>query len=113
MSLGEEQRLKASRAKELADFARFVANGISTKELEAADRDLAAALAKVKTATPAEKEALQKTQKTWTIYRDADLALYEHAFGAKQGVDRVHATVFVGLESHRAKDCAFPSAGLE
>jgi uncharacterized protein YecT (DUF1311 family) len=111
MSLSEEQRLKAGRAKELADFPRFVATGISAKEIESAGRELGAALAKVKTATVAEREALEKTQRAWTIYRDAELALYQHVFGPKQGVDRVHATVLVGLESHRAKDCAFPSAG--
>jgi uncharacterized protein YecT (DUF1311 family) len=111
MLLGEEQGLKVGRARELADFPRFVANGVSAREVEAAERDLATALAKVKTTTPAERDALEKTQRAWTIYRDADLALYEHVFGPRQGVDRVHATVLVGLESHRAKDCAFPSAG--
>jgi Lysozyme inhibitor LprI len=111
MSLGEEQKQKAGRAKELADFRGFVAKGISAKEIEGAQRALGAALAKVSTATPAEREALQKTQKTWMAYRDADIALYEHVFGPKQGVDRVHATVLVVLESRRAKDCVLPSAG--
>ena len=111
LSLGEEQGLKTNRAKELADFTKFVATKVSAKETEVAERNLAAALAKVAVTTRAQREALQKTQSAWTLYRDADLALYEHVFGAKQGVDRVHATVLVGLEAHRAKDCVFPTAG--
>jgi uncharacterized protein YecT (DUF1311 family) len=65
----------------------------------------------VGTTTPAEKAALEKTQRTWEAYRDAEVALYEHVFAARQGADRVGAAVRVRLASRRAKECAPPSAG--
>jgi uncharacterized protein YecT (DUF1311 family) len=115
MSLGEEQRLKAAHAKDLAGFSSFVAKETSGKDVEAAQREAAAALAKAAagTTTPAEKQALTKTQQAWTAYRDAEVAFYEHAFGPKQGADRVRAAVLFRLESRRAKECAPPSAAAE
>jgi uncharacterized protein YecT (DUF1311 family) len=113
MSIGAEHALKAAHAKDLAEFPRFVAKEISDRDAESAQRHLASSLAKVGagTTTPAEKEAFEKTQRTWTAYRDAEIGLYEYVFGPKQGADRVHAALLFRLESRRAKECAPPSAG--
>jgi uncharacterized protein YecT (DUF1311 family) len=115
MSIGEEHALKVAHAKDLAEFPRFVAKETSDRDVESAQRAAASALAKAVagTTTPAEKEALQKTQRTWTAYRDAEVGLYEYVFGPKQGADRVHAALLLRLESRRAKECAPPSAGPE
>jgi hypothetical protein len=113
MALSVEAALKARRVTDLAEFSTFVAKGTSTKDVEAAQHASAAALARVGTATPAEKAALQKTQQAWEAYRDAEVALYSHAFGPKQGTDRVHAAVLVRLELRRAKECEPPSASGE
>jgi hypothetical protein len=115
MSIGEEHALKVAHAKDLAEFPRFVAKETSDRDVESAQRAAASALAKAVagTTTPAEKEALQKTQRTWTAYRDAEVGLYEYVFGPKQGANRVHAALLLRLESRRAKECAPPSAGPE
>jgi uncharacterized protein YecT (DUF1311 family) len=113
MALGEEQSLRQTRVEDLAAFPGFVARQTSSHDVEAARRDSAAAVSKVAagTATQAEKAAFEKTQRTWTAHRDADVALYAHVFGAKQGVDRVRSALVVRLESRRAKECPPPSAG--
>ncbi len=114
MSLGEEERLQASLALEdFADLPRFVAKETSARDVAAAQRGSAAALARVATGTAAEKDALAKTQRAWTVYRDAEVAFYVHAFGPKQGTDRVRAALLVRLETRRAKECAAPPAGPE
>lgn len=111
MSLSTQVALKAARAKDLEALPRFVAKDTTPNDVAAAERDAALALARVGTTTPAEKAALGKTQRTWEAYRDAEVALYAHAFGPKQGADRVAATLRVRLASRRAKECAPPSAG--
>jgi Lysozyme inhibitor LprI len=113
MALDTEAKLRASRTRDLAELPRFVARDTPGGAIEAARRAAAAALAHASAATPAEKDALQKTQRTWEAYRDAELALYEHVFGPKQGADRVHDALLVRLESRRARDCAAPSASSE
>ena len=109
MSLNEQSLLKAARAAEVAAFPKFVATDTSTAEVERAQRNSAAAMSKVTTETRAEKEKLQQTQRAWIAYRDADVALYQHVFGPKQGRDRVRSALLVRLESRRAKECAPPS----
>lgn len=111
--LDEERRLKAARVKDLGDLPRFLASETSSNRVETAQRESAAALAKVGagTTTAAEKDALQKTQQTWTAYRDAEVGLYEYMFGPKQGGDRVRDALLLRLESRRAKECAPPSLG--
>jgi len=111
MALSTETALEAARAKDLGELPRFVAAATSAKDVEAARRAETAALARVRTSTADEKRALQKTQQTWAEYRDAEVALYVHAFGPKQGADRVRAAVTVRLESRRAKECAPPTLG--
>ncbi len=111
MLLGTEARLKASRVKDLVELPRFVAKKTSSKEVEIARLSSAVALARVSTSTAAEKAALQKTEQTWTVYRDAEVALYEHVFGSTQGANRVRASLLVRLESRRAKECA-PQSSL-
>lgn len=59
--------------------------------------------------TKRERDALARTQSTWTKYRAAEIAFYEHSFGAAQGTARVRATVAVHLDEQRAKECAAPS----
>jgi uncharacterized protein YecT (DUF1311 family) len=113
MSLGEEQRLRAARAKDLAEFPRFVAKETSVQEVARAERESAAARARISTATAAEGEERDEAQRAWTVYRDAEVSLYQHVYGTKQGADRVRAALLVRLESRRAKECAPPSAGPE
>jgi uncharacterized protein YecT (DUF1311 family) len=113
MSLSARQALAASRATDLAAFPRFVAKATSPAQVEAARRASAAALRQVAASleTPAEKDALEKAQRAWATYRDAEIALYVSVFGPGQGADRVRAAVLARLESRRASECAPPSAG--
>ena len=68
------------------------------------------ALAAIPVGTAAEKTALDKTQTTWSAYRDAEVHFYVVALGPKQGADRVERAERVRLETRRAKECAPPSA---
>ena len=54
-------------------------------------------------------DKLRAMQRAWIAYRDADVALYQHVFGSKQGQDRLRSALLVRLESRRAKECAPPS----
>ncbi len=110
LSAATETKLTAVRVKDLEEFPRFVAKAPSANDVAAAQRASAAALARVSTNTAAERAALEKTQRTWETYRDADVALYEHVFGSKQGSDQVAAALRVRLALRRAKECAPPSA---
>ena len=113
MSLATETALTTAREEDLEAFPRFVASATSLEDVAAPRRVSAAALAMVSTATPAEKAALEKTQRTWESYENADVALYEYVFGPKQGPERVEAARRVALETRRAKECAPPSASGE
>jgi hypothetical protein len=106
MAVSAENKLKAARIQDLAAFPRYVAKETSPKEVEAATRRRAAALDRVHTGTAAEKAALLKTEQTWETFRDAEVALYAHAFGPSQGVERVEAAVRTRLELRRASDAA-------
>jgi hypothetical protein len=106
MALSEENKLKAARFQELAAFAHFVAKNTSRAEVEAAERRRAVALGRAHGGTAAEKAALLKTEQTWEAFRDAEVALYAHAFGPSQGVERVEAAVRARLEARRASDVA-------
>jgi hypothetical protein len=106
MAVSAENKLKAARIQDLAPFPRFVAKETSLKQVEAAERRRAAALDRVHAGTAAEKAALLKTEQTWGAFRDAEVALYAHAFGPSQGVERVEAAVRVRLEVRRASDAA-------
>jgi hypothetical protein len=106
MALSAENKLKAARVHDLAAFPRFVAKDTSPKEVEAAARRRAAALGRVHAGTAAEKAALLKTEEKWEAFRDAEVALYAHAFGPSQGAERVEATVRARLEAMRASDAA-------
>jgi hypothetical protein len=106
MAVSAENKLKAARIRDLAAFTRFVAKDTSPKDVEAAERRRAAALDRVHAGTAAEKAALLKTEQTWEAFRDAEVALYAHAFGPSQGVERVEAAVRARLEVQRASDAA-------
>lgn len=108
--LDEEQRVEAERSKELAEFSHFSARDMSDADVSAATHATATAISSVKPDKPAEAKALSATQTKWVVYRDAEVALYVHAFAA-QGADRVRKTILVELEKHRAAECAPPSLG--
>jgi len=111
MALTRERELHEARAKRLAMFSAFVAPETPAEAVARVRRSSAAALAAVIPDTPAEAEALKKTASTWAPYRDAEVTLYVHAFGAKQGADRVRRAMQVSLETQRSKECGPPSAG--
>jgi uncharacterized protein YecT (DUF1311 family) len=113
MALGVEERLNAVRARDLAEFPSFVAKKTSAAEADVARSAERVSLSRVRTATPQESSALSKAQQTWAAYRDADIALYDHVFGRRDGVDSVRAARSVVLESRRAQECAPPSASGE
>jgi hypothetical protein len=106
MALSAENKLKAARIRDLAAFPYFVAKDTSPKEVEAARRRRAAAVGRVHAGTAAEKAALLKTEQTWEAFRDAEVALYAHAFGPSQGLERVEVAVRARLEARRASDTA-------
>ncbi len=106
MALLAENKLKSARIRDLAAFSRFVAKDTSPKEVEAAERRRAAALDGVHAGAAAEKAALLKTEHTWEAFRDAEVALYAHAFGPSQGVERVETAVRARLETRRASDAS-------
>jgi hypothetical protein len=106
MALSAQNKLKATRIQDLAAFPHFVAKDTSPKEVEAAEQRRAAALGRVHPGTASEKAALLKTEQTWEAFRDAEVALYAHAFGPSQGVERVEAAVRARLEARRASDTA-------
>jgi hypothetical protein len=106
MALAAENKLKAVRVKDIAAFPRFVAKDTSPKEVEAAERQRAAALGRLHPETAAEQAALLKTEQTWEGFRDAEVALYAHVFGPSQGVERVEAAIRARLETRRASDLA-------
>jgi uncharacterized protein YecT (DUF1311 family) len=105
MSLAAQSKLEAERVTDLAAFRQFVAKDTTPQDVEAASRARAVAFHHLNPGTAAEKAALAKTQQTWEAYRDAELALYEHAFGPTQGMRRVEAALRVRLESRRAAQC--------
>jgi hypothetical protein len=107
-SSSEELALTTAHAQDLSEFRKFVAKDTSPKAVREAERDMAAALSHVSTATPEERVRLHKSQLAWTTYRDAAVALYEHAFGAQQGADRVRDALLAQLASRRAIECAPP-----
>ena len=106
MALSAENKLKAARIRDVAAFPRFIAKDTSPKEVGAAERRRAAALDGLHAGTAAEKVALLKTEQTWEAFRDAEVALYAHAFGPSQGAERVEAAVRARLEARRASDAA-------
>ena len=109
VALAQERELHAKRTHDLAKFTGFLAGDTSTEDLTRVQRQVAAALAAVSTGTSAEREFLGKTQEAWGKYRDAEVALYQHVFGAKQGTERVRAALLLYLETRRAKECGPPS----
>lgn len=106
MALFAENKLKSARIRDLAAFSHFVARDTSPAEVEAADQRRAAALGRAPAGTAAEKAALRKTEQTCEAFREAEVALYSHAFGPSQGVERVTASVRGRLEARRASDMA-------
>jgi hypothetical protein len=105
MSLAAQSKLEAERVSELAAFGQFVAKDTTPQDVEAASRARTVAFHRVNPGNAAEKAALARTEQTWEVYRDAELALYEHAFGPTQGTERVEAALRVRLESRRAAQC--------
>jgi hypothetical protein len=106
MALSAENTLKSARAQDIAAFPRFVAKDTSPTEVEAAERQRAAALGRAHANTDAEKAALLRTEQTWEAFRDAEVALYARAFGPSQGVERVEAAVRARLVARRVSDIA-------
>jgi uncharacterized protein YecT (DUF1311 family) len=47
---------------------------------------------------------IAEAQTAWTIYRDAEIALYVHAFAAKSTPDAVRCTILVRLNKERVVD---------
>jgi hypothetical protein len=110
MALAREQELYRTRAKELGELGRFVVAETEAADVASAETRTRVALAAIPVGTPAEKAALDKTQTTWSAYRDAEVRFYALALGPKQGADRVERAERVRLETRRAKECAPPSA---
>lgn len=103
--LARETELYEARARQLKAFPQFVAPATSVEDVRRGDERVAAALAKVTTATAAERVALEKTEETWEAYRDAEVALYAEAFEAKQGAEQVRRAMRASLDAQRAKEC--------
>ncbi len=106
MALAAQNKLKAKRIQDLVAFPRFVAKDTTAKDVEAAERARSAAIERVHPEKDAEKTALLKTQQTWEIYREAEVALYGHVFGPAQGAERVASAVRAKLEHRRASEVA-------
>lgn len=113
MGASRAASLENKRRSELAEFSAFTVDAVTKADVTKAQSSAKTALQAVTTATPEEARALAKTQTAWTAYRDAEVALYEHAFGPKFGADKVRATMRVRLETRRAKEVAPPSAQEE
>jgi uncharacterized protein YecT (DUF1311 family) len=107
----QESSAFATRAEELSKFAAFAANDVTAADVLAAKKKTASAVDAIKPESPAAKTALAKTQSAWGKYEEAEIALYVHTFGAKQGDDKVKNAITLRLETRQAKECAPPSLG--
>ena len=114
-----ERELEAERANDLGAFGGFVAPALGADDLARARSAHAKALADQATTGPAEspeaalaakqvKEALAEAERAWGKYRDAELALHEHVFGAAQGKARVRDAITLRLLERRARTIPAP-----
>jgi len=101
-----EESLLRARTVELAAFSRFVAPETSAARVADAERRRGTACAAAPAQTPAEAAARAKATGAWATYRDAEEALYVHAFAPKQGAERVRRALRERLAARRAEDCA-------
>jgi hypothetical protein len=109
IAMNREESLVGARANAMAHFDSFVAKDVTRDDVARAARAVDAAVARVQTQTPEEKQALAKTQEAWLAYRDAEVALYVAAFGGAQGAERVRNAVLVELGGRRVKECEPPA----
>jgi hypothetical protein len=105
-ALAEETAILSRRVAALAKFATFTPSPASPQDLEKSSRSVDAALKKriADGATPDIQAKVAEAQTAWTTYRDAEIALYVHAFGAATTRDAVRGGVLVRLNKERVVD---------
>ncbi len=104
-ALAAESDLLARRTASIAKLPSFTPRATSPAEVERSSRNVDVALKKrtASAGTPELKATITEAQAAWTAYRDAEIALYVHAFGAK-GPDVVHDALLVRLNGERVLD---------
>jgi hypothetical protein len=102
------QQLFDAETKALERFPRFVATDADDAAVARAESAMTAALRGVETSTPGEERALAETQRTWLVYREAEMDLHRDVFGRAQGTARVLRTLLIDLANQRATECSLP-----
>jgi hypothetical protein len=105
-ALTEETAILSRRTAALAKFATFAPAAIPPQDLERSSRSVDEARRK-RTAgsrTPDIRAKIEDAESTWTAYRDAEIALYVHAFGARSTPDAVRSAVLIRLNRERVVD---------
>jgi hypothetical protein len=107
-ALGRKRAVLDGRTRELTRFAAFIARDVTERETVGADRAVERALASVHTSTDNERATLATSQDAWRSYREAEVSLYVHVYGARDAEDRVRRTIALRLAKRRLGECAPP-----
>jgi hypothetical protein len=105
-ALAEETALLSRRTAALAKFATFAPAAVAPRDLERSSQNVEAASKKraAGSATPDIRARIEEAESAWTAYRDCEIALYVHAFGARSTPDAVRSAVLVRLNKERVVD---------
>jgi len=105
-ALAEETALLSRRTAALAKFATFAPAAIAPQDLERSSRSVDAARRKrtAGSGTPDIRATIEAAESAWTTYRDAEIALYVHAIGARSTPDAVRSAVLLRLNKERVVD---------
>ena len=104
LALARERELLIRRTTVLARFAQFAPATIAKGAIDRSTREVAALERKTRPAAGELKGAFVDAQRAWTAYRDAELALFDHVYGAAHGRDRVGDTTLARLNEERLVD---------
>jgi uncharacterized protein YecT (DUF1311 family) len=105
VALAEETELTARRTSEIAKVTRFAAKPVSEEEVDLSSKRVEAAVSRAAkaAASPDVAGKLAVSQAAWTVYRDAEVALYVHlATSAPPGMAK--AATLVALNKARLAD---------
>jgi hypothetical protein len=107
-ALAEETAILSRRTAALAKFGKFAPGASSPQDLEKSARALDVARKKraAGAAPPDTRAKIAEAESAWTAYRDAEIALYVHAFGTASTETEVRDAVLARLNKERLVDLA-------